>query len=145
MGDSPVKVDVKRVAEWIAALIGAINCIYVSAAFAQPGQRDFPLPGLYFMEIALLGLLVLGFVAARPRLGERWNALPWVVAGIVLAFVILGGFSIGFYLIPALVAFTITGLLIDLQTGGLMARHLGLLFVAAMAQGTMMVLLLYTL
>jgi hypothetical protein len=80
-------------------------------------------------------------VAARHRLGERWNALPWVAAGILLAFVILGGFSIGFYLIPALIAFTVTGMMIDLQTGGSMGQHLGLLLVAAVAQGAIMALL----
>ena len=141
MNGSPEKVDIKRLLEWIAAQIGAINCIYVPAAFVQPAQSNFPLPGLYFIEIALLGLLVLGFVAARPRLGGRWDALPWIAAGIMLAFVILGGFSIGFYLIPALIAFTVTGMMIDVETGGSMARHLGLFFVAAVAQGAVMVLL----
>lgn len=141
MNNSPEKINVKRLLEWIAALIGAVNCIIVPGAFFQSGQTDFPFPFLYFVEIALLGVLVIGFVAARPRLGTRWNALPWVAAGILLAFVILGGFSIGLFLIPAFLAFTITGFLVDLQTGGSMARHFGLLLVAAVAQGAVIMML----
>ena len=87
-------------------------------------------------------MLVLLFVADRPRLGARWNALPWAVAGITLAFVILGGFSIGFFLIPAFLSFTTTGVLVDLQTGGAIAGHLGFLIVAAVAQAALMALLI---
>lgn len=140
MNDSPEKINVKRLLEWLAALIGAVNCIIVPGAFFQSGQTDFPFPFLYFVEIALLGVLVIGFVAARPRLGTRWNAIPWVAAGILLAFVILAGFSIGPFLIPAFLAFTIAGFLVDLQSGGSMARHFGFLLVAAVAQGALIVL-----
>lgn len=134
------KSSIARVGEWLAALVGAINCILVPALFAQPGGMDFPFPGLYFIEIAALGVLVLGFIALRPRLSLRWNALPWLAAGIVLAFVILGGFSIGPFLIPALLAFIATGILVDWQTGGAIARNVGLLFVAAVVQGAVMAL-----
>jgi hypothetical protein len=131
-------------AEWLAALVGAVNCIFVPLAFAQNQGRLFPLPGLYFVEIALLGVLVLVFVAARTGLEARWLALPWIAAGIVLAFVILGGFSIGPYLIPAFLAFVVTGVLVDIQTGRAMAKHLGILVVAAVAQGALMALLILT-
>ncbi|HMT20220.1 MAG TPA: hypothetical protein PKE20_03070 [Promineifilum sp.] len=98
-----------RVLEWVAALVGAANCVIVPLLFAQPGGRDFPLPGLYFIEIVAVGVLVAIFVALRPRLSPRWNAIPWIAAGIILTFVILGGFSIGLYLIPAAIAFAVTG------------------------------------
>lgn len=131
-----------RAGEWIAALIGAVNCIIVPLAFAQSQEDLFPLPGLYFIEISLVGLLVLGFVALRPGLGWRWLALPWVAAGIILAFVVLGGFTIGFYLVPALIAFILTGFLVELQTGGAKVRHFGLLIVAAIGQAALMILFL---
>ena len=131
--------DIRRMLEWIAVLIGAANCIVVSIAF---WQGDFLFPALYLIQIALLGLLVTVFVAERRRLSTRWNAFPWLVAGILLAFVILGGFSIGPFLIPAFLAFTIVGLLVDAQTHGSISRHAGLLFVAAVAQGALMVLML---
>jgi len=130
-----------RAGEWIAVLIGAVNCILVPLAFAQSQENLFPLPGLYFIEIALVGLLVLAFVALRPGLGGRWLALPWVAAGIILAFVFLGGFSIGFYLIPALVAFVVVGWLADRRAGGKRGMYLGLLVVAAVTQGSIMIFL----
>lgn len=141
MSDLPDTSSAKRLAEWIAALIGAVNCILVPFGFAQAGNRDFPLPALYFIEIALLGVLVLAFVALRPRLGRRWNALPWAAAGIILAFVILGGFSIGFYMVPALIAFIAVGALANAQSGGFAVNHVGLFLVAAVAQAALMLLL----
>lgn len=126
-----------RLLEWLAALIGAANCILVPLAFAQSQENLFPLPGLYFIEIALVGVVVLAFVAWRPKLGERWLALPWLAAGIMLAFVTLGGFSIGFYLIPALIAFVIVGL-ISFRPTGSVARYFSLLLVVAVVQGVMM-------
>lgn len=129
-----------RLVEWAAATVGAVNCVLVSVAFVQPNQPMFPLPGLYLIEVALLGLIVIAFVAARPRLDTRWNAVPWVASGLLLTFVILGGFSIGFFLIPALIAFAVTGLMVDLQSAGFNARHLGFFLVAAVAQGAVMAL-----
>jgi hypothetical protein len=65
---SPAKTDLRRLLEWTAALIGAMNCLVIPALFAQSGTFDFPFPLLYFIEIIVLGVLVLGFVALRPRL-----------------------------------------------------------------------------
>jgi hypothetical protein len=109
--------------------------------FAQNQGTLFPLPGLYFIEIALLGVLVLLYVAARPGLKVRWPAVPWAAAGILLAFVIIAGFSIGPALIPAVAAFVVAGLLGDWQTGESLARHAGVFLVAAVAQGAVMVML----
>lgn len=131
---------VARLFEWIAALIGVMNCILVPLAFAGSQEKLFPLPGLYFIELALVGVLVLAFVAWRPKSDGRWSALPWLAAGIILAFVILGGFSIGFYLIPALIAFLIVGVLATRPTGAV-ARHFGWVLLAAVVQGAAMSLL----
>lgn len=142
MTDSAPKSNLLRPLAWLAALAGAFTCILVPALFAQPGGRDFPLPGLYFLEIALLGVFVMLFVARQSQLGARWHALPWLTAGIILAFVILGAFSFGFYLIPALVAFVVVGILADRQAGGATAQHVGLLFVAAVIQAAVMLLII---
>jgi hypothetical protein len=124
---------------WLAALVGAATCIILPLLFSQ-GGRDFPLPALYFIEIALVGVLVVIYVALHSRLTRRWRVLPWIGAGIVLAFVILGGFSIGFYLVPALLAFVAVGALADWQGDGLMAQHLGYLLLAAVVQGALMLI-----
>ena len=127
--DGSVDIRPARILEWLAAVIGAANCVIVPLLFAQPGGRDFPFPGLYFIEIVLLGVAVVLYVALRSA-----------AAGIILAFVILGGFSIGYFLIPAFLAFTFVGVVADRQTGGPIARHFGLLLVAAIAQAAFMLL-----
>ena len=131
-----------RIGEWLAALVGAVNCVLVPAVFAPSQSALFPLPGLYFVQIVLIGLGVLAFVAARSNVKSRWLALPWVATGLVLAFVVLGGFSIGPFLIPAFLAFVATGVLADIQMGGPMGRHLGYLVVAAVAQAALMALMI---
>lgn len=132
--------SISRLLEWVLATIGAFNCIIVSVAFAQSKQPMFPLPGLYLLEIAMLGLIVTIYVGLRPRLGTQWVALPWLAAGIILAFVVLGGFSIGSFLIPALLAFAATGVVGDLQAGTSSLPHLGILLIAAVAQAAIMAL-----
>ena len=118
---------VARLLEWIAALVGAVNCVLVPLVFAS---------------LSLVGLLVLAFVVLRPGLGVRWLARPWLAAGVMLAFVVLGGFSIGFYLVPALVAFVVVGWLADGQAGGNRGTHFGLLVVAAVIQAAVMAFLI---
>jgi hypothetical protein len=133
-------INLKRIIEWAAAITGAVNCAAVPLLFAPTQPQLFPLPGLYLLEIALLGLAVLVATAARPA---SWaKPVPWIAAGILLAFVILGGFSIGPFLIPALLLFVLAGLLADWQTGGVTGRHIGLFFIAAVVQAVLMGLLL---
>lgn len=140
MTNSAPTTGAKRLFEWIAAVIGAITCAAVPLLFVTNQQPLFPLPGLYFIEIMLLGLLVLVATAARP---SRWGStMPWIAAGILLAFVILGGFSIGPPLFPAMVAFVVVGVLADWQTGGKIALHLVLFLSAAVIQAMLMLLLI---
>jgi len=51
---------------------------------------------------------------------------------------VLGGFTIGLYLVPAFLAFVATGVLVDWQAGGAVARHLGYLLIATVAQAAVM-------
>lgn len=129
-----------RLMEWLAAVTGAIICVVVPLLFAQRQGWDFPFPGLYFIEIALCGVLVMTYVALRLRLLPAWGIVPWTAAGIILAFVILGGFSIGPFLIPALIGFLAGGVLGDLQSGTPLAQRLGIFLVAAVVQGASMLL-----
>ena len=140
MASSSTNVVLRRLLIWIAAVVGAVNCVLVPLLFAQQQDRLFPLPGLYFIEIALVGVLVLVFVAVGGGLKARRRWLPWAAAGILLAFVVLGGFSIGPFLIPAFLAFALVGILADWPDGGAMARHAGVLLVAAVAQAALMLL-----
>jgi len=110
-----------RIASWVAAL----DCLLVALLFSLiqvsiPGSTFssiWPIPALYFFEIA--GLAVLALTAA-PHLSspskETWLPFPWIAAGIMTAFVILGAFSIGLFLVPALLSFMLMA--VQVQASG---------------------------
>jgi hypothetical protein len=124
----------------VLAGLAALNCAIVPLFFG--GQRPlFPLPGLYLIEIAALGILGLTALLLVEPVTSFWRAVPWVAAGALLAFVILGGFSIGFYLIPAATAFFAAGFLQNRIQGDPVTRYLGLFLIAAVVQATVMLLL----
>lgn len=121
------------------AVVAAINCVVVPLFFAQ--QRPlFPLPGLYLIEIAVLGVLGLtGVLRVEPN-SPFWRRVPWAAAGVLLAFVILGGFSIGFFLIPATIAFLLAGFLMNWLERGTVVQYIWLFLVAAVLQVTLMLI-----
>jgi hypothetical protein len=61
----------------------------------------------------------------------------------LLAFVILGGFSIGFYLIPATIAFLLAGFLLNRIEKGPFSKSIGLFLITAILQATLMVMLVH--
>ena len=100
--DRPIRLRV------FMALLGMINCLGVSLLFGSMqldvGQSVwslFPQPGLYLLEITLLGIL--GFVATL----RSWPKVLWAITGILTTFVILGIWSLGFYLVPVTLIFGI--------------------------------------
>ncbi|MFZ0547467.1 MAG: hypothetical protein WAM60_18620 [Candidatus Promineifilaceae bacterium] len=121
-------------------VVAAINCVIVPVLFAQ--QRPlFPLPGLYLIEIAVLGIFGLTGLLLVESASPFWRAVPWVVAGALLAFVILGGFTIGFFLIPATVAFSLASVLLNRIEKGPLSKYIGLLLIATILQATLIILL----
>jgi len=131
---------VAPIAEKILAIVGVVNCIVVPFLFATNQSELFPLPGLYFIEIALSGVLGLISVVTEHYEDWRWRIVPWIVAGILLAFVLLGGFSIGFFLIPATLAFLAVGFLGDRHRSRRMISHVGHFLIAATVQATIMLI-----
>lgn len=137
-----------RLLEWVLTVLAMGVCLAVVFLFAsQQLDELWPLPGLYFIEIILLGLL-----GVASRIGDTssagaafWGAVPWVVAGALLPFVILGIFSIGLFIFPAMLAFGLAGAAADLRQKRATAGHLGLAVLIALLQGALMaaVLLLY--
>ena len=123
----------------VLAMAAAINCAIVPILFAQ--QRPlFPLPGLYLIEIAMVGILGLAGSLSSGTFPPFWRAFPWLAAGVLMAFVALGGFSIGFYLIPATIAFLLAGFLLNRSEKGL-AKYIGLFLLMAILQAALMVML----
>jgi hypothetical protein len=129
--------------EIVLGIIGALNCIIVPLLFAyyiiyerlELFPTLFPLPGLYLLEIMIFG--VLGLVAVffnSKKIHIFWSAVPWISSGFLLAMVILGAWSIGFFVIPAMLSFLIVGILIDSNMNGNLALHLIYLISAAIVQ-----------
>jgi|GEM_PF-2898409 len=100
-------------------LVGAADCVVVAAIFgaqSAAGNDFWLLPGLYLLQIGLLGLITLYSLTKSIHQPETiWRSIPWISAGILLAFVVLGAFSIGPFLIPAALAFLIAALVLDLR------------------------------
>lgn len=133
----------RRVIEITLAIIGVLNCIisavifsnYVISQSLENFSALWSLTGLYFFEIILFG--VLGLIAVlknSKQLHTFWSAIPWVSSGFLLTFVIIGGWSIGFTLIPAMISFLLLGILMDRRLKGELALHLIYFVSAAIAQ-----------
>jgi hypothetical protein len=148
--ESPARSGFSRGLEWALVLTGAFlnSLIVVFFAVGQavtPGVSDlqnlYPLPLLYFIEIIGLSFLaILGLKATELQSNNPYMTpvLPWIAAGGLLAFVLLGGFSIGFYLIPGMLAFIMAGVLADRRQNRRLAGHAAILIVAAVVQVTIM-------
>ena len=88
-----------RTAEWILGIAGALVCTAAAIMFSSQDPL-WPLPGLYLAKIGLAGLLALGAIAVGRNDSGLWAAVPWVASGIVLAFAILGAWTIGLFIAP---------------------------------------------
>lgn len=154
--DSLIKHDSKNklnFPEWILAGFGALNCFLAVGIFTffQLSLPDgglsiiWPFPAIYFLEIITLGILcVIAVAKSQHSSKSSWTGIPWICSGTLLAFVILGAWTIGFFLIPAMVVFLIVGILIDRRTQGDHALH-SIYFVAAgIAQASIVFLTLLT-
>jgi hypothetical protein len=126
--------------EWVFALLGAAICVLVVLIFAaQQPDNLWPAPGLYFIEIIILAFAALISKLFESQPGNRdYNILTWIAAGALLAFVILGGFSIGPYLFPAMISFGLAGAAADIRHRRPIFSRLELALVAAVVQAAFM-------
>jgi hypothetical protein len=122
-----------RSLELALSVLGAINCILISILFSLsqiqvPGgdlSDIWPLPAIYFLEIITLGIMcVIAVAKNQDQPNSFWSGIPWICSGILFAFVILGAWTIGFYLIPAMILFLIVGIMGDRRIKGDIALHL---------------------
>ena len=138
--------------EWMFSALGAFNCLIVPAMFtysqySQPGgyPADFwPFPAIYFAEIALFGFgCLISVVKNSPDRGSAWNYLPWISAGGLLAFVILGAWTIGFFLIPAMLFFIGVGIISDIRKKDNLPLHFIFFILSAMIQALIVLFVLF--
>jgi hypothetical protein len=135
LGSRGAMPNMRRVAEWILAIVAASVCFAAARVFSR--QDDLlPLPGLYLIEIVLAGGLGLTAVAKSRTDVPGWSLIPWVAAGVLLAFVILGAWTIGLFIAPAAVALFLAGYLADLRLGRRVAPHVAAFLGAAMVQAS---------
>ena len=98
-------------------------------------QSMWPLPGLYFIEMAALSVFsTLAFLRGRPA----GKFITWGAAGIFSAFSILGAFSVGFFYLPVACLFGAAAILSDVRNKQPGITHLGVCIFAGVVQVALM-------
>ena len=118
----------------LAALLSLIVTIFLwwSVNTLQP---MWPLPALYFIEMAVLGSLS-AFIFFRGT--HRGKFIVWDAAGAMIGFTILGALSVGFFYLPVVLIFAAIFLTSDVRTRQPIAAHLGVCLVAGVVQVMLM-------
>ena len=102
-----------RTIEYILFVLAGINCIFITAAFSystftlSDGRIEdiFPFPGFYFIELIAIGITcLLAVLLLNEETLSGWSAIAWICSGLLVAFVILVSWTIGFFLFPASIA-----------------------------------------
>jgi len=147
----PSRRNKTRRLEWLFSSLTAINCFIVVITFAfingsisiEGILSQWPFPLIYFFEIASLGII--GLIAVgnlQLDVKSNWAGVPWICSGILFAFVILGAWTIGFFLLPAMIMYLVTGIFVDRRTGGEIPLHLVYFVSAGIAQAVLVFLTL---
>ncbi len=125
----------------IGGFLGAVVALLFGISQSGLDASLWPLPGLVFLELITLGFL--GAVAAAREAGsahQAWAYVPWAAAGALAALVILGGFTIGLFLIPSALCFLGVGLLGTSRWGTRLPLAISLAALAAVAQSAALLL-----
>lgn len=129
-----------RAIEWILAVFGAATALLVSGAATRSAAGD---PGALSVlaAVAVLGFGGFGAVALDGKgRSQRWGAIAWLAAGALSALVLLGAFSYGPYLLPAVLALAGAALLADRRRARSALHHLGLFVTGALGCALVVVL-----
>jgi hypothetical protein len=124
---------------WLA-ILGAAVCLIITIVIfwiVSAYQSMWLLPGLYFIEIAVVSLICAYMVL---REDPRRMTINWVVTGIFIAFSILTGFSVGIYYMPVALIFAILSVVSDVRNKQPIAAHLGICLIGGIAQAALMLL-----
>jgi hypothetical protein len=120
------------------AILGAGLCLVVTLLLwwgISKYQSMWLLPGLYFIELVLLGGLgAFSFI----RGGPRGKFLTWGAAGALLGFSILGAFSVGFFYLPAALIFIVICVTSAVRNKQRLTAGLGVCLAAGLAQVALM-------
>ena len=126
--------------ERFCAIVGAALCLILTIAIwrsVSGYQAMWPLPALYFIEIAALSIFAaLSFVRGAPSA----TLITWPAAGVLSAFSILGAWSVGFFYLPVALLFTAISGSWDVRNRQSIPTHLGLWLIAGGAQAALMLI-----
>ena len=135
--------------ERLLAIAGGIICWVVCIRtwqvvlldYSPGGQAVWPLPGLYLLEMMVLSLV--GTFAAfhdRAELRRDWGSVTWAVAGIFLAFAVMGAWSIGLFFLPTALLFVVVAILADARQKRNALAHVVVYMIAGLAQAALMLM-----
>jgi hypothetical protein len=121
-----------------ACLAGAIRAWQV-AYVPVPGSIEAtsnPLPGLYLLE-----MLILSGAGAIGAFRD-WVKALWAVAGAILAFSVMGAWSIGLAFLPTAILFTLAALLATRRQRQNLTAHVVVWVSAGIAQVSVMLIVI---
>jgi hypothetical protein len=128
-----------RPLERILAIAGLIACLVVTAILwvgISAQQPMWPLPGLYFIEMAVLSM-VCAFIAFGNG-DPRGQFVLWGAVGIFTGFSILGAMSVGFFYLPVAIIFGAIAILSDIRIKQPVVLHFGVCLIAGIVQVVLM-------
>ncbi len=124
--------------ERFLAILGAATCLLITVALwlsVSSYQSMWPLPGLYFIEMAALSIIS---AVAFVRGGPSGTVITWGAVGIFAAFSIVGAFSVGFLYLPVTLIFAVISVSSDVRNKQPIAPHLAVCLIAGIAQAALM-------
>ena len=127
-----------RPMENLLSLITAGYCLVITFILwmsVSSYQSTWPLPALYFVEMAALSILGPFTFSKRYRAGIIIN---WVVVGIIGVFSLVGAMTVGFFYLPIALIFAFISITFDLRNKEPIATHLSICIIAALIQVVMM-------
>src|SRR5512133_1693886 len=100
MTTQPLKAPFVHPIERVLVVLAAGACLFITVAIwrsVSPNQPMWLLPGLYFIEMPAAAILTAGaFLLGMPSSAR----IAWVAAGLLLAFALMGAFSVGLFYLP---------------------------------------------
>jgi hypothetical protein len=117
----------------LVAIAGSI--IFFVNQFQNSPSFLFPLPGLVLIDWAALGILgFFGVYFGVKQTPTFWSRIAWVVIGAFLPLIILGAFSIGFFVFISLSFFLASTILISIlnKNGTKWLNSFGLVMLGAL-------------
>jgi hypothetical protein len=123
------------------AVLGAAVCLLLTLwiwGLVATLQNTWPFPALYFIELVAFSLAC----ATAYRMSDSSRqTVTWITVGVLAAFSILGAWTVGLHYLPVTGLFLTLALGDDLRHAGNLGLHAATGLLAALVQGTAMLLL----